>query len=416
MLDKIKTKFIGLNKKLGDFLFYLSNDTFPKIIERIRDFFTAKFELIDEESRIEDFLNTTEDRKVNKANTLYFTIIAVVLILGIWGFIAQVDRSVMAIGRVVPESKIKPIQSLFTGTLEKIHFEEGSYVLAGNPLFSIDAIEVIAEKDRAENTYFTSLARISRLKLEAGLVDEFVFDEELQEKRPDLIIREKQIYIINTKEKEIVEREVEMSQELFDQGAESEISLLRKKQNLLQRENLIMEELSKTEEIFENAKSSLPGLRIRADQAVIKSPSNGILTNVNYFTVGSVVEAGKVLAEVVPDDEILLVEVMVLPADAAFVQTDMEAYIALTAYDQSIYGRMKGKVEKISANTREGDRGDNYYLATLSANINEFSEKVQGPIQAGMEVQASIIGDKRTVMGYIFSPVTKLKSKAFREK
>ncbi len=416
MLNKIKTKFIELNKKLGDFLFYLSNDIFPKIIERIRDFFTAKFELIDEESRIEDFLNTTEDRKVNKANTLYFTIIAVVLILGIWGFIAQVDRSVMAIGRVVPESKIKPIQSLFTGTLEKIHFEEGSYVLAGNPLFSIDAIEVIAEKDRAENTYFTSLARISRLKLEAGLVDAFVFDEELQEKRPDLIIREKQIYIINTKEKEIVEREVEMSQELFDQGAESEISLLRKKQNLLQRENLIMEELSKTEEIFENAKSSLPGLRIRADQAVIKSPSNGILTNVNYFTVGSVVEAGKVLAEVVPDDEILLVEVMVLPADAAFVQTDMEAYIALTAYDQSIYGRMKGKVEKISANTREGDRGDNYYLATLSANINEFSEKVQGPIQAGMEVQASIIGDKRTVMGYIFSPVTKLKSKAFREK
>ncbi len=416
MLDKIKTKLIELNKKLGDFLFYLSNDIFPKIIERIRDFFTAKFELIDEESRIEDFLNTTEDRKVNKANTLYFTIIAVVLILGIWGFIAQVDRSVMATGRVVPESKIKPIQSLFTGTLEKIHFEEGSYVLAGNPLFSIDAIEVIAEKDRAENTYFTSLARISRLKLEAGLVDEFVFDEELQEKRPDLIIREKQIYIINTKEKEIVEREVEMSQELFDQGAESEISLLRKKQNLLQRENLIMEELSKTEEIFENAKSSLPGLRIRADQAVIKSPSNGILTNVNYFTVGSVVEAGKVLAEVVPDDEILLVEVMVLPADAAFVQTDMEAYIALTAYDQSIYGRMKGKVEKISANTREGDRGENYYLATLSANINEFSEKVQGPIQAGMEVQASIIGDKRTVMGYIFSPVTKLKSKAFREK
>ena len=416
MLNKIKTKFIELNKKLGDFLFYLSNDIFPKIIERIRDFFTAKFELIDEESRIEDFLNTTEDRKVNKANTLYFTIIAVVLILGIWGFIAQVDRSVMAIGRVVPESKIKPIQSLFTGTIEKIHFEEGSYVLAGNPLFSIDAIEVIAEKDRAENTYFTSLARISRLKLEAGLVDAFVFDEELQEKRPDLIIREKQIYIINTKEKEIVEREVEMSQELFDQGAESEISLLRKKQNLLQRENLIMEELSKTEEIFENAKSSLPGLRIRADQAVIKSPSNGILTNVNYFTVGSVVEAGKVLAEVVPDDEILLVEVMVLPADAAFVQTDMEAYIALTAYDQSIYGRMKGKVEKISANTREGDRGDNYYLATLSANINEFSEKVQGPIQAGMEVQASIIGDKRTVMGYIFSPVTKLKSKAFREK
>ena len=94
----------------------------------------------------------------------------------------------------------------------------------------------------------------------------------------------------------------------------------------------------------------------------------------------------------------------------------MEAYIALTAYDQSIYGRMRGKVDKISANTRTDNDGNSFYLAFLNANIDEFSEKINGPIQPGMEVQASIIGDKRSVLGYVFSPVTKLKSKAFREK
>ena len=37
-------------------------------------------------------------------------------------------------------------------------------------------------------------------------------------------------------------------------------------------------------------------------------------------------------------------------------------------------------------------------------------------IQSGMTADVTIIGQKRTVFGYIFSPVTKLKRQAFREK
>ena len=105
-----------------------------------------------------------------------------------------------------------------------------------------------------------------------------------------------------------------------------------------------------------------------------------------------------------------------LPEDSAFVQKGMKAFIAVTSYDQSIYGRMQGIVEKISANTRTDQNGAIFYTATLSANFKEFSDKVGGRIQPGMVIQASIIGDKRTVLGYIFSPVTKLQSRAFREK
>ena len=113
----------------------------------------------------------------------------------------------------------------------------------------------------------------------------------------------------------------------------------------------------------------------------------------------------------------LIIESRLLPEDSAFVQKDMKAFIAVTSYDQSIYGRMQGKVEKISANTRtDQNTGEIFYTATLSANFKEFSEKVGGRIQPGMVIQASIVGDKRTVLGYIFSPVTKLQSRAFREK
>ena len=56
-----------------------------------------------------------------------------------------------------------------------------------------------------------------------------------------------------------------------------------------------------------------------------------------------------------------------------------------------------------------------YYKALVEI-IDEKMQEDQLSIQSGMTVDVSIIGQKRTVIGYIFNPVTKLKRKAFREK
>ena len=414
MLKKITERFQVLLNKI---VVFFQSDFFINLLNSTRNFFTAKFELIDQDDRLIDPLEDEIDRPINKANTLYFFIIAVVVTFAIWGSIAKIDRSVMANGQVTPNSKIQLITSIITGKLEKIYVEEGSYVKEGDPLFSIDALETIAERDKTENLYYATLAKIGRLKAESGIDKELFFDLEVRENRPDYVQIETQIYNLNKSELEITERQLSMSEDLFSQGAESEMSLLMSKQQLLKRKNQILIELSKAEEILSNTKAVLPGHRLRAEQAVIKSPVNGTLTNVNIFTIGQLVESGSLLGEVVPDEEDLIVEARVLPEDSAFVQKDMKAFIAVTSYDQSIYGRMEGKVDKISANTRTDQAtGEIFYTATLSANFKEFSDKVGGPIQPGMIIQASIIGDKRTVLGYIFSPVTKLQSRAFREK
>ena len=311
---------------------------------------------------------------------------------------------------------MKLLQSLFTGKLEKIYVEEGDYVLKDEPLFAIDSLEIIAEKNQTENTYYTHLAKISRLRLELGITDGFNFPDELIENRPELIALEEQIFLSNMSYLEILERQVEMTQELYDQGAESEMSVLARKSALLERRNVTLNELTKAEEILANTLSKLPAQRIRAEQAIIKSTSDGTITNINFYTIGAVVEAGMKLAEIVPDDDDLVVEARVLPQDVSFIQDGMKAYISLTSYDESIYGRAKGEVLKVSANTRSDQDGTTFYIATLSADFEEFSSKVNGIIQPGMQTQISIIGDKRTVLGYLFSPVTKLTSKAFREK
>ena len=83
---------------------------------------------------------------------------------------------------------------------------------------------------------------------------------------------------------EILERQVEMTQEVYDQGAESEMSLLARKSTLLERRNITLNELTKAEEILANTLSKLPAQRIRAEQAIVKSTSDGTITNINFYS------------------------------------------------------------------------------------------------------------------------------------
>ena len=241
-----------------------------------------RFDSLDNGEAIADHANASESEltpKINKPNLMFFMIITITILFIIWGSLAKIDRSIIAMGEIKPSSKIQDIQSLFTGKLEKIYVEEGDYVLKDEPLFAIDSLEIIAEKNQTENTYYTHLAKISRLRLELGITDGFNFPDELIENRPELIALEEQIFLSNMSYLEILERQVEMTQELYDQGAESEMSVLARKSALLERRNVTLNELTKAEEILANTLSKLPAQRIRAEQAIIKSTSGNFVAS-----------------------------------------------------------------------------------------------------------------------------------------
>ena len=109
MLKKITERFQVLLNKI---VVFFQSDFFINLLNSTRNFFTAKFELIDQDDRLIDPLEDEIDRPINKANTLYFFIIAVVVTFAIWGSIAKIDRSVMANGQVTPNSKIQLITSI----------------------------------------------------------------------------------------------------------------------------------------------------------------------------------------------------------------------------------------------------------------------------------------------------------------
>jgi adhesin transport system membrane fusion protein len=181
---------------------------------------------------------------------------------------------------------------------------------------------------------------------------------------------------------------------------------------------LAANELATAQAEFSARRSALPALEERVDRTTVRAPLPGRINRVLITTVGGVVGPGAPLVEIVPSEESLLVETMIRPQDIAFVRMGQKAKVSITAYDPSIYGSLEGVVVAISPDAVLNEKtGESFYtvqVRTASNALKDRSGKAL-PIGTGMVADVSLLGDKRTVLEYILSPITKLKDTAFRE-
>jgi len=163
---------------------------------------------------------------------------------------------------------------------------------------------------------------------------------------------------------------------------------------------------------------ALPALADRMERTVIRAPLPGRINRVLVTTRGGSVQPGQPLVEIVPSDESLMVEARITPEDIAFVSLNQEAKVAITAYDRAVYGTLDGRVVGISPDAiMDEQTGMTYYLIRVrtSSNVLRDPRGRPMPIGAGMVAEVDVIGDTRTVLQYILSPITKLGETALRE-
>ena len=151
--------------------------------------------------------------------------------------------------------------------------------------------------------------------------------------------------------------------------------------------------------------------------ADVRAPLSGTVSAVHVKTVGAVVQAGTMLAEIVPTEAEYLVRAQINPQDIADVQPGQVACISLAAYDPSRYGVVMGVVRRVATNTTQPENAMPFYETIIAIPEVAFTKSPDEPvITAGMPLQVDILGGKRTVMNYIMTPIQKSLATAFREK
>lgn len=410
---------------------------------------------------------------------LWFWILTVIALIS-WAYFAEIDEIVRGEGTVVPRSENKMVQNLEGGIVEKLLVKEGDIVKKGQILLKIDngksksdyeatslkSLELTAKIVRLEaevngkkfdaNEFSSNeisqyilnerkLFEINKNNLESEIL---VLEEQLKQKRNDLSSARSSIGFLRN-EYNLISEEVRIAKPLVARKIRSKVDFLKLKReannirkelanvriSIPKTESIInevktkiieikdkfrktsQEELNKTVAELERVNANINNLKDKVVRTNVYSPTNGIVQQIFFNTIGGVIKPGENLVEIVPTGETLLIETKIKPADIAFIYYKQEAKVKFTAYDYSIYGGLDGSVIKISADTEIDEDKESFYTVHIQTNENHLTKDDRElSIIPGMVVNVDILTGKKTILDYILKPILKAKQYTFTER
>ena len=414
------------------------------------------------------------------ARVIIWAILAFIIIAVIWASFATLDEVTRGSGKVIPSGQVQVIQNLEGGIVSSLSVKEGQVVNKGDVLLRIDNTRFMSSLRENTQNYLSLKAKHARLRAEAE-GKPFKIPEDVLAEQPKLVEQERILYESRQKELEttrqilkqqiaqrrqdiagfssklaqnkrgyaLLNKELEMTRPLVKQGVMSEVELLRlerqaneikgdissteisvlrekaKLEEALQKleeaeinfRNLARVELSETDaELRRLAETSL-ALEDRVKRTEVTSPVRGTVKQLFVNTIGGVVQPGMDLVEIVPLEDNLLIEAKIRPADIAFLRPGLNAIVKVTAYDFSIYGGLKAKVEQISADTITDEEGDSYYMVRVRTDESALkTPRGSLPIIPGMLTEVDILTGKKTVLEYLLKPILRAHERAMRER
>jgi adhesin transport system membrane fusion protein len=410
-----------------------------------------------------------------------WAIIAFFVFLMLWANFAVIDEVTKGDGKAIPSSKIQKIQNLEGGIVAELFVKEGQIVEAGAPLIRLDDTRFASNVGETEADRLSMLLRVERLSAEVE-DRPLNFPEDVLKAVPGQAKSEESLYIsrrqqlhdeIGGLQEQLIQRqqelreftskqaqyrqqlgfqrqEISMSEPLVAQGAVSPVEVLRLRRAeaetrgqldattlaIPRAESAIKEVQRKVDETrgkfrsealtqlneartdLNKAQATGKALEDRVSRTLVTSPVRGIVNKLLVNTIGGVIQPGSDMVEIVPLDDTLLVEAKIRPQDIAFLHPGQEATVKFTAYDYTIYGGLKARLEQIGADTiTDEDKKTTYYIIKLRTDRSHLgSDEKPLLIIPGMVASVDIITGKKTVLSYLLKPIIRARAEALHER
>jgi adhesin transport system membrane fusion protein len=407
-------------------------------------------------------------------------IIAFVLFCLLWANFAEVDEVTRGDGKAIPSSRVQKIQNLEGGIVSELFVHEGQVVEAGTPLLRLDDTRFASNVGETEADRLSLAMRVERLSAEVE-GRELAIPEDIAAKAPGLAQSEKALFLSRQQQLqdeiaglqeqltqrrqevreyaskqgqfrnslELLRQEIRMSEPLVAEGAVSPVEVLRLKRAEVEargqleatglaipraeaaikeverkidetRGRFRSEALTQLNEVrtdLSKIESTGKALEDRVNRTLVTSPVRGIVKQLLVNTIGGVIQPGSDMIEIVPIDDTLLVEARIRPQDIAFLHPGQEAVVKFTAYDYTIYGGLKAKLEQIGADTVTDEEGNSFYLIKLRTEKSHLgSDERPLLIIPGMVTSVDIITGKKSVLSYLLKPIIRARAEALRER
>ncbi len=434
--------------------------------------------------------------------SMAWTICAFGFLTLVWASMGRIDIVAVSAGKIVTQARTQVIQAPEAGIVKSIFVEPGQRVQQGEVIIQLDTSAVQAEIAHAREDLVQARLDEMRLRVFidpdqseafAGIPD--VTLSEIERSRLQLVAQrlERQARI-STIDREIETRlsDLEMSQLLFNKARDvlplieerasirsnaakiefgSKLLNLEAQQQVIemtaemaiQRQKIASGEFSVEALAYQKkqveaeflktayndlaraltqksaAIESLVKANRRLELSTIRSPMNGVVTQLSIRTLGGVVSPSQQLVSITPDGSPLEVEVVLPNREAGFVSKDMDVEVKVDAFPFTRYGLLKGHVISVSQDAepqanpnesvtfgsqRKADQsanieGSERLLYTVRIGIEPSGLKLDGkpaPLMPGMSVRAEIKTGSRTILEFLIAPLAEYMSQSMKER
>jgi membrane fusion protein, adhesin transport system len=398
------------------------------------------------------------------------------LLFMIWASLAQVDEVTRGQGTVIPSSRVQVIQAAEPATIAAILVRGGQQVRRGQLLVRLDDTESSSALAQIETENRMLQARAARLGQEGqgGATDcppeqpacreeaalQAVRASALQsrlaamsaaveQRRRDLSEAQGTVQSL-TSSATLAQRNVDMLEPLAARSIVPQTELLSARRELVDIQGRLAaarEAVSRSGAAVREAQAqaSEAGLQFRQEalnersqlatriavneqsargaagrlsRTEIRSPTDGVVNDVQVTTLGGFLNAGQKIMEVVPLGERLLVETRVRPSDIAFIRVGDRALVKVTAYDFATYGGLEGRVVQVAADSTYDEQTREAYFTVIVETDRSYLQqgRTRLPITPGMMCDVEIITGRKSILNYLLHPVLRARDEALRER
>jgi HlyD family secretion protein len=156
--------------------------------------------------------------------------------------------------------------------------------------------------------------------------------------------------------------------------------------------------------------------RDQLDRIEIRAPTSGVVNQLSIHTIGGVIKAGETIMELVPDTDDLQIEARVQPKDIDHVRTGQKAFVRFAAFNQRTTPQLNGTVSYVSADTGHDQQTNAPYFTVRVMLPEDERRRLNGQqLVPGMPTEVFMQTGSRTMMSYLFEPITDQMRRAFVE-
>jgi len=209
--------------------------------------------------------------------------------------------------------------------------------------------------------------------------------------------------------------------QLASQIAETRAKVSEARLQALQAEQTFQSDVLRDLREAEAKEGELMERRLAAEdqmnRTIIRAPTSGTVHELAVYTIGGVVAPAEVLMTIVPENDTLAIEARLSAEKVDQVHNGQSARVRLSAFNQRTTPELAGVVTLVSADiVRDPQSSTAYYDVRIDLPPEEVGRLGNLQLVPGMPAEIFLITQNRTMLSYLFKPLTDQLTRMFRER